>query len=275
MGNGLPLSADDRSVMAAEGTRARRSDSSFSPELALVDPVLAAELRANLPNADDTLSRIELLVRSNRILISRTAVAAAPPAPARLSPPPRPTSRRPGRRGAAVVAGGAVAAALAAALLIGVRVDLHGNPAGADTSSIGVPPSVSTEATTATPAAPARKPHVPARKPHVSAPAQPRRRAASPAPRQQHPAAAGTARRFVWAPVAGASAYRVQFFRGSSLVFSAETGRPEITIPATWKLGNRRERLIPGEYRWYVWPLHAGLRATNAVVQARLSIPGG
>jgi hypothetical protein len=73
--------------------------------------------------------------------------------------------------------------------------------------------------------------------------------------------------------VEGASAYRVQFFRGSSLVFSAETRAPEITVPANWKLGSRRQTLRPGDYEWYVWPLHGGLRAASAVVRARLSIP--
>ena len=39
------------------------------------------------------------------------------------------------------------------------------------------------------------------------------------------------ARRFAWAPVAGATGYHVKFFRSDSLVFAADTTGPAITIP--------------------------------------------
>lgn len=79
-------------------------------------------------------------------------------------------------------------------------------------------------------------------------------------------------RRFSWAPVPGASGYRVEFFRGGQMVFAADTIQPEVTIPKVWVLGARRVSLEPGEYRWYVWPVNRGLQARDAVVSARLVI---
>ena len=81
-----------------------------------------------------------------------------------------------------------------------------------------------------------------------------------------------TPRRFVWAPVEGATGYRVQLYRGSSLVFSAGTTGTEVRIPVSWSLGGRRQSLNSGEYRWYVWPVVSGERASEAIVQARLVI---
>jgi hypothetical protein len=253
-----------------QGSDARSSHVALTPELALVDLELAAEARSSLPRSDDTLARIELLVRASRIAGSR-AVLSAPSAPARQVPASPPARRRlrAGRR-TAVLAGGTVAAALVAALLIGVRVDLHGSPAGADTASIGLPPATRTETTPArthTETAPARPTRPTARTDTAPAHAAPPRRAPA--------APSGVARRFVWAPVASASGYRVQFFRGSTLVFSTQTPRAEVTIPRSWTIQGRRERLRPGDYQWYVWPVHGGLRDSTAVVQARLTVPRG
>ena len=242
-----------------EGT-ARSSRVAVTPELALVDLELAAEARSVLPRPDDTLARIELLVRASRIASSRAPVTASR-APARSvqQPPAAGRSRWRVNRRTAVLSGGAVAAALVAALLVGVRIDLHGSPAGADTASIGIPPVTRAETHTES---------------RTQAPTQTVPVSPSP-PRQRHAAPSGVARRFVWAPVADASGYRVQFFRGSTLVFSARTTRPEVTIPRNWTLEGRRESLRPGEYQWYVWPLHEGLRAPTAIVQARLTVPRG
>jgi hypothetical protein len=79
-------------------------------------------------------------------------------------------------------------------------------------------------------------------------------------------------RRFAWAPVDRASGYHVEFFRGAALVFSADTERPALSIPSSWSLNGRRHTLQPGEYRWYVWPLISGRRASAAVVQAKLVV---
>jgi hypothetical protein len=79
-------------------------------------------------------------------------------------------------------------------------------------------------------------------------------------------------RRFAWAPVAGASSYRVELFRGPARIFASNTSRPGITVPRIWSYKGERQRLEPGEYRWYVWPVVAGTRSVEAVVRARLVI---
>jgi hypothetical protein len=50
----------------------------MSPELALVDATLASDARCALPKGDDTLARLELLVRAHRILQTRWSNGARP-----------------------------------------------------------------------------------------------------------------------------------------------------------------------------------------------------
>jgi hypothetical protein len=82
-------------------------------------------------------------------------------------------------------------------------------------------------------------------------------------------------RRFAWAPSPAASAYHVEFFRGSSRVFAEETQEPQVVVPARWTFEGSRRSLLPGQYTWYVWPIVGGRRAAAAVVQATVSIPRG
>jgi hypothetical protein len=260
-----------------------------SPELALVDPQLADVARSTLPQ-EDTLARIELLVRAHRIFDSRSLVRAEPHAapterveqsePIETEPiapaeaPARAPAVAPGRTGhrrAAVVAGGLAAAAIASALLVGVRIDLSGQPAGADSSVISVPP-IGQPGVRANPSKPVAKP-----KPRRTTPAPRRKhpthssrhRSTAPKPKL-HNAAQG--RRFVWAPAHGASGYRVQFFRGSTLVFEATTKKPEVTLPARWILRGVRRSLTPGSYRWNVWPITPSGQRSKAIVQAELVV---
>jgi len=79
--------------------------------------------------------------------------------------------------------------------------------------------------------------------------------------------------RFAWAPSVGASRYHVELFRNSSKVFEADTENPALTIPARWIVDGRERSFEPGEYRWYVWPVTSGIRASKAIVQAKLVIP--
>jgi hypothetical protein len=160
------------------------------------------------------------------------------PAPGVLAAPTAPPPASAARRRAAIIAGSA--AVLAVALLLAdVRVELGRTPAIAEST-------IQEEPVATTP------------------PAQPSR---SPAPPMSG------VRRFAWVPVRGADGYRVEIFRGQSLVFRADVDRPEIGVPASWTFRGQRTRLSPGEYRWYVWPVVSGRRASSAVVQARLVIP--
>ncbi len=52
-----------------------------------------------------------------------------------------------------------------------------------------------------------------------------------------------------------------------------ETKEPVLELGQTWRHEGRVVRLTAGSYRWYVWPVTESGRATQAVVQAKLSIP--
>lgn len=80
-------------------------------------------------------------------------------------------------------------------------------------------------------------------------------------------------RRFAWAPVAGATGYHVELFRGPNRVFATETAEPALELGSSWQYQGRTTRLTPGSYRWYVWPVTKSGRATEAVVQATLAVP--
>jgi len=81
-----------------------------------------------------------------------------------------------------------------------------------------------------------------------------------------------TAQSLAWAPVARATAYHVELFRGSSKVFVADPVHARAKIPVRWAFGGRARALRPGTYRWYVWPVIAGARASTATVQAQLAV---
>lgn len=83
-------------------------------------------------------------------------------------------------------------------------------------------------------------------------------------------AAAQAPRTFVWPEAKGAAGYEVKVFRGDALIFRARTAEPRYVLP-------EKQRLMPGVYRWYVWPVASGggEPASPAIVQARLVIPDG
>ena len=85
------------------------------------------------------------------------------------------------------------------------------------------------------------------------------------------PAAAET-RRVAWAPVDGAVGYHVELFRGNDRVLAKDTKEPVLELAPSWRYQGRTVTLTPGEYRWYVWPVTASGRGTQAVVQAKLTV---
>jgi hypothetical protein len=84
--------------------------------------------------------------------------------------------------------------------------------------------------------------------------------------------ASGVARRFAWAPVKNAEGYHVELYRGSDRVFAGESRVATISVPAHWTYAGESHTLAPGDYRWYVWPVISGTRATNAIVQTNLVV---
>jgi hypothetical protein len=218
-----------------------------SPELVLVDPELAARARASLA-IHPAPPRSVTPVRSSQ-LAEDESLEAPPPAAKKQHGP----TRWPGRRSWPLMAGTA-AAIVATLLLLDVRVEVGKSPASAEPATLDLPP----------PALPSLPPISPTQPASTS---EPRSATKPPSSPKLEP------RRFAWAPVQGATAYRIEIRRGSMLIFARETTRPEIEIPRAWKRAGVTQTLRPGEYRWYVWPIVSERRSTKAVVQASLSIP--
>ena len=95
----------------------------------------------------------------------------------------------------------------------------------------------------------------------------------APKPTTPAPATAPATRRFAWAPVPGATGYHVELFRGADRVLAQETKEPVLELGSSWRYEGKTVQLSPGIYRWYVWPVTKSGRATQAVVQAKLTIP--
>jgi hypothetical protein len=171
------------------------------------------------------------------------------------------------RRRVVALAAGVPALVALAVLVVSFWVQPGASPTALD-PSIGAPPKavdpgVSDRSTgSGTAKAKARSDRRPA--------ARPARR--TPQPSRGSTGAAAGSRRFAWAPSPGVSGYHVELFRGATLIFSSDTKRAEVVVPRTWRFGGRAERLSPGGYRWYVWPVVSGRRASQAIVQAKLDI---
>jgi hypothetical protein len=57
-----------------------------------------------------------------------------------------------------------------------------------------------------------------------------------------------------WTPIRRARYYNVQLVRHGHTVLKAWPSRARYRIPASWSVDGRPEALVPGAYRWYVWP---------------------
>jgi hypothetical protein len=243
------MSADDTAVLPSADSGERqnrvvaRDTETLSPELVLVDSRLEARARAALRPPPDTLETIQHLIRMRRAATLAARVGddvLVHPAPRRLR-----SLRSLGRIRVRALAVGATAAVSLIALMLGVRVDLSGTPAGAESEGPGDATAVSSD-TGARP---------------------------EPAHRPEREAVPQT-RRFAWAPVEDASGYHVELFRGATLVFARQTVDPELVIARRWRFAGKLQQLERGSYRWYVWPVVSGLRASQAIVQAKLEIAG-
>jgi large repetitive protein len=70
----------------------------------------------------------------------------------------------------------------------------------------------------------------------------------------------------VWRRVAGARYYNVQVFRGRKKVFTGWPTRTRLQLRAKWTNRGRTERLLPGRYRWFVWPGYTNPRRYGALL---------
>ena len=220
-------------VLMSDFHRAADGVDVVSPELALVDPVLASSARASLPDAGAASVPPRL--------VSQHTTGATIWAPSRGAPSQAGVLGR--LANSSWTATGCVAAGIVIVLLF---LDIHVD-VGKPPPSAGVPGTVPSRA-------PARSPGAP---PSSSAPAP---RTDTNRKRPQ---------RFAWAPAAGADGYHVEFFRDRVRVLSANTMRAEITVPAHWTYAGLRHTFRPGVYRWLVWPVvcRAPLRTSNRPVE--------
>jgi hypothetical protein len=57
-----------------------------------------------------------------------------------------------------------------------------------------------------------------------------------------------------WTAIRGADYYNVQLLRDGRKVLSRWPGRPRLQLKGRWRFEGRVRRLVPGHYRWNVWP---------------------
>jgi hypothetical protein len=81
-------------------------------------------------------------------------------------------------------------------------------------------------------------------------------------------------RRFAWPPAPGATSYEVAVYRGDVPVFRARTTRTSIVIPERTKQSRSSRLLVPGTYKWYVWPVRKGRPASVALVRSTFVVRG-
>jgi hypothetical protein len=278
-------------------------DEPVSPELALVDPELAARLRALLPVIE--LEPPPPLLRA--LPDPEPDLPVAPPpelaAPVQLAVAPV-VERVPvfvfptrGDRVRSLAKAFAIGAFVATVATVGVVAELGEGPAAQDPGT--TPPRLAAPApagaaganadrqpTTSKPAAsPGRSGNgtstsqTPKKKPRPSgraaAPVAGGGATTKPGAEQSKPASGAAAgpRRFAWAPVDGAVGYRLELFRGNEQVLVARTTLPAYQLAPRWRHGGHDESLTGGTYRWYVWPVLQSGPADSAVVQATLTVP--
>jgi hypothetical protein len=249
----------------------------LSPELALVDPELAAWARLRLQ--EDAVA-------------AEVAAAAAPAvesAPAVLEPEPRPRSLLPL----------AIATTVAAAIIGSIAVAVHASSGNSPTTQAAAPEAATpanTEPTTTTTTTPSAKtptattthatkaptattlatktPTATTTAPATTTPAATTTKpatATTPATTTSTPATTTPAAAipFAWPSVSGARGYVFTLSRGTKIIYRAQTTAEQLTVKRSWRYQGQRYRLSRGAYRWRVLALvESASHGTRIVVSA-------
>lgn len=82
-----------------------------------------------------------------------------------------------------------------------------------------------------------------------------------------------------WVKVRKASFYNVQMFRNGRKVLSKWPVRTQLRLRREWVWNGRRRTLIPGTYRWFVWPAYkrkrGGVRYGKSLGYSDFIVPAG
>jgi hypothetical protein len=213
-----------------------------SPELALVDPELARAARELLPDPSQPTpvhTHVAVVSVAEQPAFVERLRSSIEPVPD-LAPPRRRV--RLGRL--AFAATGLVALAVVVTLLVGR--ERGPTPRQQQTKSVAAAVSPSTPADTSTTPATTGPVHEPATPGHT----------------------------FVWVADPEAVAYEFQLFEAGERVFRARVAKPRLELPGRWRWSGLPHALVPGSYRWYVWPVskRTNRQATVAIVNAKLVI---
>jgi hypothetical protein len=57
-----------------------------------------------------------------------------------------------------------------------------------------------------------------------------------------------------WRPSSGAAYYNVQLWRGKTKILSIWPSSARLRLTASWTYEDKKQKLVPGTYTWYVWP---------------------
>jgi hypothetical protein len=239
----------------------RRGDQTplISPELALVDPVLAEWARTRLPDPPYLQS-----VRPSEPAHVRVQPAAVLPAE-QVSTPTLPDNMQ-----AAVPVSARLASLAAALVVLAATGFLAGSALPPQSGSAPIAFSVLAEtAADGRPAAPSQA--------HATKSTSVSPRSAGAGKQATSTRTQPGLRTFGWVPVTGAAFYQVEFFRAGHRIFAGKTLQPRLTLSASWSYRGRRFRLEPGEYQWDVWPIYNSAKDSGRgkpVVQSRLTVTG-
>jgi hypothetical protein len=77
---------------------------------------------------------------------------------------------------------------------------------------------------------------------------------------------------FVWVATPGASAYEFQLFQSGERIFRARVAKPRLALPGRWRQDGRPYALVPGDYRWYVWPVSSKTKRQSSVATVRAKL---
>lgn len=223
----------------------------ISPELALVDPELGRAARAllpDLPRAAPVGTRVALTVVAEPAFVE--------PLRTSLEPIPDLASHR--RRvplGRFSLAAALIALGVLQTLIVGSANAT--DPTQSQVLSVvgAVSPPAAVAATRSTPASPAATSSKPATSAANHAPALP-------------------GQTFAWVATPKAATYEFQLFQNGERIFRTRVDKPRLELPGRWRQDGRPYALVPGSYRWYVWPVSSRTKrqSTVAIVQAKLVI---